>query len=141
MWKWQKNLIIGGKCTFSSDSRYWKSRDHQSQDWNPQLFSNCFLVFWRLEKGKTAEEMPETELSFEVRVETEYRQACRQIQRALQAYRDEKKGPTLVAVQAQMGNYILYSWQPIQITINVFNKLLVDLSFLEFGKNEEKSVA
>lgn len=98
-------------------------------------------MFWRLEKGKTAEEMPETELNFEVRVETEYRQACRQIQRALQAYRDEKKGPTLVAVQAQMGNYILYSWQPIQTTINVFNKLMVDLSFLEFGKNDETSVA
>lgn len=98
-------------------------------------------MIWRLEKGKTAEEMPETELSFEVRVETEYRQACRQIQRALQAYRDEKKGPTLVAVQAQMGNYILYSWQRIQTTINVFNKLMVDLSCLEFGKNKETSVA
>lgn len=61
------------------------------------------FIFVRLSKGKTPEELPETELSFEVRVETELRQACRQLQRALQAYRDEKKGPTLVAVQAQMG--------------------------------------
>jgi DNA polymerase epsilon subunit 1 len=61
------------------------------------------VSFYRLSKGKSVDELPETELSFEVRVETEFRQACRQIQRALQAYRDEKKGPTLVAVQSQMG--------------------------------------
>uniref|UniRef100_A0A1B6LUL8 DNA polymerase epsilon catalytic subunit n=1 Tax=Graphocephala atropunctata TaxID=36148 RepID=A0A1B6LUL8_9HEMI len=66
----------------------------------------------KLNKGKDANELPETELSFEVRVETEFRQACRQIQRALQAYRDEKKGPTLVAVQSHMDIPALMSNMP-----------------------------
>lgn len=40
-------------------------------------------------------------MTFEVRVETDLKQVYRLIQRALQSYRDEKKGPTLLAVQSE----------------------------------------
>nr|CAD7454365.1 unnamed protein product [Timema tahoe] len=41
--------------------------------------------------------LPPVELTFEIRVETDPRQVHRLIQRALQDYKDEKKGPTLLA--------------------------------------------
>ncbi len=40
---------------------------------------------------------------FEVRVEKDLRQVYRAIQRQLTAYRDEKRGPTLIAVQSAWG--------------------------------------
>lgn len=46
--------------------------------------------------------LPESDFTFEVRIETEARQVYRQIQKALKAYKDEKRGPTLICVQSLM---------------------------------------
>lgn len=43
--------------------------------------------------------IPPDGISFEVRVETDMNQVYKLLQKALQAYRDEKKGPTFVALQ------------------------------------------
>lgn len=43
--------------------------------------------------------MPD-EFKFEVRVETDLKQVHKVMQKALQAYKDEKRGPTIVAVQS-----------------------------------------
>lgn len=60
------------------------------------------MVF-RLQRGKDENILPPADLRFEVQVETDFRQACRQLQKALQGYKDEKKGPTLIAVQSCTG--------------------------------------
>ncbi|KAK7073292.1 hypothetical protein SK128_028068 [Halocaridina rubra] len=54
----------------------------------------------RRNKGYDEEQLPESDFTFEIKFETDLRQVYRQIQRLLQAYRDEKKGPTFVAVQS-----------------------------------------
>ena len=51
-------------------------------------------------KGGTEGKVPEGDYAFEVRVETDLRQVHRQIQRLLTAYREEKRGPTLLVVQS-----------------------------------------
>ena len=38
-------------------------------------------------------------------METDQRQIFRQIQKKLQAYRDERKGPTILVIQSLIGNY------------------------------------
>lgn len=41
-------------------------------------------------------------MTFEVRVETDMNQVYKLLQKALQLYKDEKKGPTLLAIQSLM---------------------------------------
>jgi DNA polymerase epsilon subunit 1 len=48
------------------------------------------------------QDLPPAELSVEVRVETDLKQAFRAMQRALQAYKEEKKGPSYVALQSTL---------------------------------------
>jgi DNA polymerase epsilon subunit 1 len=57
----------------------------------------------RIKGGKSEDSLPPQNLTFEIRVETDTRQVYRLIQRALQDYRDEKRGPTLLAVQSPLG--------------------------------------
>lgn len=45
--------------------------------------------------------LPEA-INFEVRIETNLNVVYKQLQKALQAYKDEKKGPTLLAIQSTM---------------------------------------
>lgn len=47
--------------------------------------------------------LPPDEITFEVRVETSLQQVHKQLQKALQSYKDEKRGPTLLAVQSTDG--------------------------------------
>ena len=47
--------------------------------------------------------LPPKGITFEIRVETDARQVYRLIQRALQDYKDEKRGPSLLAVQSGYG--------------------------------------
>ncbi|XP_075749504.1 DNA polymerase epsilon catalytic subunit 1 [Rhipicephalus microplus] len=54
----------------------------------------------KIERGTTADLLPEDGYAFEVRVETDVRLVHRAIQRSLALYRDEKRGPTMVAVQS-----------------------------------------
>lgn len=62
------------------------------------------LFIYRIKRGKSEDVLPPDAVTFEVRVETEQRQVYRLIQRAIQDYKDEKKGPTLIAVQSPNGN-------------------------------------
>ena len=47
--------------------------------------------------------LPPPNHTFEIRVEKDARQVHRGIQRLLSSYKDEKRGPTLIAVQSPMG--------------------------------------
>jgi DNA polymerase epsilon subunit 1 len=62
----------------------------------------CFVIH-RIKRGKSEDSLPPPNLTFEIRVETDARQVYRLIQRALQDYRDEKRGPTLLSVQSPLG--------------------------------------
>ena len=59
------------------------------------------------------EKLPEADFSFEIKIENDARQVYRQIQKALTSYKDEKRGPTLIAVQAGMDFATLTSLMPI----------------------------
>ena len=59
----------------------------------------------RLNKGVEEELLPLPGHSFEIRVENDVRQVHRAIQRLLSGYKDEKRGPTYIAVQSPQGNY------------------------------------
>ncbi|KAK8403806.1 hypothetical protein O3P69_000115 [Scylla paramamosain] len=66
----------------------------------------------RIASGIEDSNLPEANFEFDVKFETEARKIHRQIQRVLQSYRDEKKGPTLVAVQSPMRLTSLTSQMP-----------------------------
>lgn len=53
--------------------------------------------------------LPEEGYTFEVRVETDIRSVLRAMQRTLMLYRDEKRGPTMLAVQSCLGQYWIHS--------------------------------
>lgn len=60
------------------------------------------LCILRLNQGQNEKSLPPAELSVEVRVETDLKQAFRAMQRALQSFRDEKRGPSYVALQSTL---------------------------------------
>ncbi|XP_023014693.2 DNA polymerase epsilon catalytic subunit 1 [Leptinotarsa decemlineata] len=56
----------------------------------------------KLEKNPDDELLPPEEISIEVRIESNLTQVYKVLQKTLQAYKDEKKGPTLLGVQSAM---------------------------------------
>ncbi|XP_050693132.1 DNA polymerase epsilon catalytic subunit A-like [Eriocheir sinensis] len=66
----------------------------------------------KIEGGTEQSDLPEANFEFEIKFETEARKIHRQIQRVLQGYRDEKKGPTLLAVQSPLSLQALTSQMP-----------------------------
>ncbi|XP_026280416.1 DNA polymerase epsilon catalytic subunit 1 [Frankliniella occidentalis] len=54
----------------------------------------------KIARGHEETSLPQKEFNFEIRVETDIKQVFRLLQNALQAYRDEKKGPSLLAIQS-----------------------------------------
>lgn len=56
----------------------------------------------RMEKNADDDSLPSDEINFEVKIETSIAQVYKSLQKFLQAYKDEKKGPTLVAVQSTL---------------------------------------
>lgn len=66
----------------------------------------------KIKNGTEEIQLPAGDISWEVRVETEARQVHRLLQRALQKYRDEHRGPTLVAVQATLSTLALIALMP-----------------------------
>ncbi|XP_018571015.1 DNA polymerase epsilon catalytic subunit A [Anoplophora glabripennis] len=54
------------------------------------------------EKNPDDDLLPPEEISFEVRVETDIAQVYKIFQKLLQTYKDDKKGPTLLAIQSTM---------------------------------------
>ncbi|XP_050664128.1 DNA polymerase epsilon catalytic subunit 1 isoform X2 [Leptidea sinapis] len=57
--------------------------------------------------------LPSAELHWEVSVETDSRAVYRGIQRALQRYRDEKCGPTMLALQSTLSSAALLALMPV----------------------------
>ncbi|KAK3853994.1 hypothetical protein Pcinc_039493 [Petrolisthes cinctipes] len=51
-------------------------------------------------KGSEEGLLPQADFTFEIKFETEVRQVYRQLQRLLQGYREEKRGPTFLAIQS-----------------------------------------
>ncbi|XP_043195220.1 DNA polymerase epsilon catalytic subunit A-like [Amphibalanus amphitrite] len=67
----------------------------------------------KLSRGTPADSLPPEELSFQIQLETTEQAAYRSLTRALQAYKDEKRGPTVIAVQSYLEFGALYSVLPI----------------------------
>lgn len=70
-------------------------------------------------------------MTFEVRCEVELKQVYRLIQRALQDYREENKGPTLCAVQSALPLPTLQSlmpgeshYPPCDVNCHLYNRFL-----------------
>lgn len=57
----------------------------------------------KVSRGHDEGSLPQKEFNFEIRVETDVKQVYRLLQNALQSYRDEKKGPSLLAIQSVHG--------------------------------------
>ncbi|XP_033110052.1 DNA polymerase epsilon catalytic subunit A-like isoform X2 [Anneissia japonica] len=66
----------------------------------------------KIQRGTEEEYLPMPEHSFEVQVEKDIKKAYKAIHRLLSAYKDERKGPTFIAVQSKMGNLELMSHIP-----------------------------
>ncbi|XP_057662319.1 DNA polymerase epsilon catalytic subunit 1 [Diorhabda carinulata] len=56
----------------------------------------------KMEKNADDDLLPPAEVTFEVKVETSMAQVYKILQKTLQNYKDEKKGPTLLAIQSTM---------------------------------------
>lgn len=67
----------------------------------------------RVSGGYDAELLPAAGYVFDIRVERDVRQVFRSIQRLLTDYKDEKRGPTFVAVQSQLGLCCLSCFAPL----------------------------
>ncbi|KAJ8723761.1 hypothetical protein PYW07_007741 [Mythimna separata] len=66
----------------------------------------------KINLGTEESALPGAELTWEVVVETEARAVSRHLQRALQRYKDERCGPTLLAVQATLSPHLLLQLMP-----------------------------
>lgn len=60
----------------------------------------------KLEQIKNDDLLPPSEISFEIRVETDLKKVYKTIQKALQDYRDEKKGATFIAIQSEQISHL-----------------------------------
>uniref|UniRef100_A0A6P7GFS4 DNA polymerase epsilon catalytic subunit n=1 Tax=Diabrotica virgifera virgifera TaxID=50390 RepID=A0A6P7GFS4_DIAVI len=54
----------------------------------------------KLEKNPDTDLLPPGELTFEIKIETDMAKVYKILQKTLQSYKDEKKGPTLLAIQS-----------------------------------------
>lgn len=66
----------------------------------------------KIDKGTDAERIPAADHTFETVAENNIRQVYRSIQRHLQAYKDKKRGPTLIAIQSPHSLDSLTSMMP-----------------------------
>ncbi|XP_025837463.1 DNA polymerase epsilon catalytic subunit A [Agrilus planipennis] len=91
-------------------------------------------------KGKENVKLPPEIITFEIRVETDLKQVYKAIQKALQMYKDEKKGPTMVAVQsydelsylqAQISN--LNEYPTMQVHVKDMDDLYNNLEWQKIG--------
>lgn len=57
---------------------------------------------FRKEKNPDDDLLPPEEITFEIRVETDMAQVYKILQKLLQTYKDDKRGPTLLAIQSVM---------------------------------------
>ncbi len=83
------------------------------------LYNNERAAF--LSSGASSQEderrLPDASYSFDVRAETEARQVHRQINKLLAAYKEEKRGPTVVVTQTLMDLQV--SWESLGTTVGL----------------------
>lgn len=72
---------------------------------SPYLF--CIIRLQELENNDAL--LPGTEMEFDVQVLSDPKLLYRALQRVLQKYRDEKRGPTMIILQTAVGTYFLFS--------------------------------
>lgn len=60
------------------------------------------FLYFRL-SSTDKEDLPPEAISFDIKFETDIKVAYRQIQAVMQIFRDEKRGPTFIAVQSTLG--------------------------------------
>lgn len=92
---WNYLLSLFLVCTFKISVFYviyWK------------VIQAVVIILFRENEENTFIEHYPNEFKFEIHVETNRQNGWRLIQKALQAYKDEMKGPTLVLIQSQKGN-------------------------------------
>ncbi|XP_046479124.1 DNA polymerase epsilon catalytic subunit 1 isoform X1 [Neodiprion pinetum] len=70
------------------------------------------------------------EIQFNVRVETDLKQVQRLVQSALQAYKNEKKGPTLLAIQSPIDISVLSRQMPVLTEFPMVNTHIQDMENL-----------
>lgn len=80
------------------------------------------------ESGTEEEMLPPEEMQFEVRVETDLNQVYKFLQKALQTYKDEKRGPTFLAVQSSTDMAVLRNKMPL---FGDFPQVLIHVQDLE----------
>jgi hypothetical protein len=66
-----------------------------------------YFSYFRLSRGKAESSLPPGGINFEVKFETDLKKAFRILQVALQIYKDERRGPTIVAVQSLISEFNL----------------------------------
>ena len=74
-------------------------RSNQMPNLN-NLYNNERTSYIQKQGDTSGERVPEGDYSFEIRVEIDVRQVYRQLQRILNGYKEEKRGPTIIAAQA-----------------------------------------
>ena len=74
-------------------------RSNQMPNLN-NLYNNERTSYIQKQGETSGERVPEGDYSFEIRVEIDVRQVYRQLQRILNGYKEEKRGPTIIAAQA-----------------------------------------
>lgn len=67
---------------------------------------------FRINSGTSESQVPPSDMTFEVVFETNVKQIYRLIQRALQDYREDHKGPTFCAVQSTYSISTLLTFMP-----------------------------
>ena len=65
----------------------------------------------RIAKGDNEGDMMEPDYTLDAKVETDPKQVFRYIQRLLQTYKEEKRGPTFIAVQSSFSKHLpIHAW-------------------------------
>lgn len=80
---------------------------------------------FRISSGTTESQLPGSEMTFEVVCETNVKLIYRLIQRALQDYREDHKGPTFCAIQSTYSIPTLLTQMPGLYFINMGDSKLL----------------
>lgn len=80
-------------------------------------------------KHDCVKDLPD-EIQFTVRIETDLKQVQRLLQNALQAYKNEKKGPTILAVQSPIDSSVLSRQMPVLSEFPMVNTHIQDVDNL-----------
>ncbi len=76
------------------------------------LFVNIMhikIIFcYRIGRGHDDSSLPPSQIDFEIRIKTSITDVYAELQKKLQTYRDEKRGPTMLIIQSVIGKLIIF---------------------------------